>query len=116
MVFEYIDEDEEFLSKVVTNKDLWLKLFERMNISMSSNKASDGQTSDSSCKTGLGKIFIIINLLAISVDRVMTSRLFVSFSKGIFYAKFDSFLILLQRLVRETRDKTEAQQMYAKQV
>lgn len=77
-VFEYIDDpltDEEYLSKVVTDKDLRRKLFDRMEKEMSSDKPSDGQTSDSSGKTGPGKFFIRINLLAISIDRVTRSRL-----------------------------------------
>jgi len=48
-----------------------------MNKELSSNKLSDGQTSDSSGKTGPGKFFIMINLLAISIDTVTTSRLLV---------------------------------------
>ena len=56
-VFEYIDDpltDEEYLSKVVTNEDMWRKLFDRMNKKISSNKPSDQQTSSSSGKTGPG--------------------------------------------------------------
>ena len=69
VVFEYIDDpltDEEYLSKVVTDEDMRRKLFDRMHKEMSSYKPSDGQTSDSFAKTGPGKFFIIINLLAIS--------------------------------------------------
>ena len=68
-VFEYIDDpltDEEYLRKVVRDKDMRRKLFDIMYNEMSSNKPSDGQTSDSFGKTGPGKFFIIINLLAIS--------------------------------------------------
>lgn len=79
-VFKYIDDpptDEEYLDKVVTDDDTRRKLFDRMHKEMSSNKQSDGQTSDSFGKTGPGKFFIIINLLAISINSVPMSRLFV---------------------------------------
>jgi len=59
-VFEYIDDpptEEEFLNKVVTDPDMWYKVFERMHKKMSSNKPSDGQTSSSSGRTGPGKLF-----------------------------------------------------------
>ena len=59
-VFEYIDDpltNEEYLNKVVTNDDMRLELFKRMHKKMSSNKPSEGQTSDSSGKTGPGKFF-----------------------------------------------------------
>jgi len=59
-VFEYIDDplsDEEYLNKVVTNEDMRLEMFVRIHKAMSSNKPSDGQTSNSSGKTGPGKFF-----------------------------------------------------------
>lgn len=61
----------------MTDEDVRRNLFDRMNKELSSNKLSDGQTSDSSGKTGPGKFFIMINLLAISIDTVTTSRLLV---------------------------------------
>ena len=66
--FEYIDDpltDEEWLSKVVLDDDMQLNFFDRKHKEMSSNNQSDGQTSDSFGKTGPGKFFMIINLLAI---------------------------------------------------
>ena len=60
-MFEYIDDpltDEEYLCKVVTDEDMRRKLFDRMHKEMSSNKLSDGQTSDSFCKTGPGEFFL----------------------------------------------------------
>lgn len=52
--FEYIDEDEEYLRMVVTNKDKRRKLFDRLDEELS-NKQSDRQTSNSPGKTGPGK-------------------------------------------------------------
>jgi len=63
-IFEYIDDlftEEEYLSKVVTDDDMQRKLFDRMNKQLSRNKPRDGQTSDSSGKTGPGKFFITDN-------------------------------------------------------
>ena len=62
-VFEYIDDpltNEEYLNKVVTNNDMRLELFKRMHKKMSSNKPSEGQTSDSSGKTGPGVCFFLL--------------------------------------------------------
>lgn len=58
-VFEYIDDpltDEEYLSKVVKDKDMRRKLFDMMDKEMSSNKLSDEQTTDLCGKTGPGKL------------------------------------------------------------
>lgn len=49
--------EEEFLAKVVKDRNMRRKLFDRMDKEMSSNKPSDEQTSDSSGKTGPSKLF-----------------------------------------------------------
>lgn len=48
--------EEEFLSKVVKDRNMRHKLFDRMDKEMSSNKPSDEQTSDSFGKTGPSKL------------------------------------------------------------
>ena len=61
-VFEYIDDPptfEEFLSMVVTVTDKRCELFKRMDKQMSSNRPSDGQTTDSCGKTAPGKFFTV---------------------------------------------------------
>jgi len=61
--FEYIDEDEEYLRMVVTNKEKWRKMFDKLHEELS-KKQSDRQTSNSPGKTGPGKfLFIIIPIL-----------------------------------------------------
>lgn len=60
-VFEYIDDPptfEEFLSKVVTDRDMRHELFNRIDKEMSSIKPSDGQTTDSCGKTAPGKFLL----------------------------------------------------------
>ena len=57
-VFEYIDDPptfEEFLSKVVTDRDMRRELFKRIDKEMSSIKPSDGQTTDCCGNTAPGK-------------------------------------------------------------
>ena len=61
--FRYIEDpptEEEVLSKVVKDRDMWGKLFDKMSKEMSSSKPSDGQTSDSSGKTVPGKLFFLL--------------------------------------------------------
>ena len=58
--FVYIEDpptEEELLSKMVKDRGMWGKLFDKM----SSSKPSDGQTSDSSGKTLQGKFFFYYN-------------------------------------------------------
>lgn len=60
-VFEYIDDPptfEEFLSKVVTDRDMRRQLFNRMDKEMSSNKPSDGRATDSRGQTAPGKFLL----------------------------------------------------------
>ena len=60
-VFEYIDDPptfDEFLNKVLIDSDMRRELFNRMDKQMSSNKPSDGQTTDSCGKTAPGKFLL----------------------------------------------------------
>lgn len=58
--------EEEFLSKVVKDRNMWQKLFDRI----SSSKPSDGQASDSSGKTGPSKFFFYSNLTYVIVPLI----------------------------------------------